>query len=765
LNIKQLFLIGLAALACGQGESPPAPSAEKPAERPPEPLTFVGSTTCTECHAEVAARWRGSHHARAMQKPTAESVTGNFAGASFRDGPVTWRLERSGDRFRVRSEGAERGDYDVAFTLGVEPLQQIAIAFPDGRLQPLHVAWDARPAESGGRRWFSLDGPHPVPAGNPAHWMSPASSVNATCADCHTTDFHKGFDLDANRYDSTWTEAGVGCEACHGPGSRHVAWARAGKPGGSDHGLTASFAKSALAQPSPEVEVCAPCHSQRARIAEQPRAGDAFLDGYEPALLDRGLFHDDGQLADEAYQWGGFVQSREYAAGVRCSDCHEPHTNELRARGNALCASCHEPARFDAPTHHHHPASSTPSCVECHMAKLPFLEIAAQHDHGFHVPRPDLSLRIGTPNACGACHAKRGDEWAARAVEQWRGTAEARSHFAEKLHAREAGGSAAGQQLAALAGDPAAPAIARATALVELAAQPSRSQIEQAARAPEPLLRFAAARTAVGLEAHDRVPAIAGLLGDARRAVRVEAAHALADVPDESLSEPQRAARGRAMDELRAAYAVTADSPSAHVNLGLVLQRQGDAKGAEASFLTALRLADSYVPAYTSLSDLYTSQERDDDAAQLLKRGLARVPDSADLHFAMGLLHGRRNETGPALSELGTAVRLAPDAAYFAYVHAVALNEAGRARDALTALRAATARHPLDQNLLGATALIARDAGRFDEALAAAKRLSALFPEQPELQRMVEEIENRRAGKPAPEPAPEAEAEPEAPPE
>jgi len=752
-----IAVAGWTTTGCGEAEpeAPPAKSeASQPAPPAPvAPTTLVGSATCVECHGEVAAQWRDSHHARAMHKATAEAVRGSFAGASFRDGKTTWKFERNGDALRVGSAGGESGDYEVAYALGVDPLQQLLIPLPDGRLQPLHVAWDARPAAAGGQRWFSLLGNERVAAGHPAHWKSPAQSANATCAECHTTGYRKGFDVTANRYDSTWIETGVGCEACHGAGSRHVEWARAGARG-NDRGFAVAFAKSTASGPNREIETCAPCHSQRARIAEEPRGGDAFLDGYTPALLDRSLYHDDGQLAGEAYEWGSFVQTRKYAAGVRCSDCHEPHSGQLRAQGNALCGSCHEPARFDAPEHHHHEAGTTPSCVDCHMPEHEFLSVSAQRDHGFHVPRPDLSLAIGTPNACSTCHAKRGDAWAAKAVESWRGAAAPGPHFATRLHARSAGGSAAGSELAALVGDAEAPAIARATALFELGGVPQRELIAQAARAEDPLLRLAAAQTAGGLELSERVSTMGALLSDPHRAVRIEAASALADVEDDVLTDPQRSARSRARDELRAAHAVSADSPGSQVSAAHLLTRQGDAKGAEAAYLTALRLGDYFAPAYVGLAELYDSQQRADEALALLTRGVERVPESADLHFAKGLLHGRRNDTEPALRELATAARLEPESAHFAYVHAAALNEAGRARDALAALRKAVARHPADQNLLAATAVIARDAGRFDEALAAAKRLVELFPDQPEPRALVTEIEDRRAGRvPAPVPA------------
>ena len=769
-------LIGVAALACGEAErepeASPAPAAAEAAPpQPPAPAataaTFVGSAACGECHVEIAERWRASDHARAMQKATPETVLGKFGSAPFRDGPVSWKFQQA-DGFRVRSEGEEKGEYQVAYAIGVDPLQQYLIAFPDGRLQALHVAWDARPTEAGGQRWFSLDGVR-VPAGDPAHWKSPAVSWNAACADCHTTGFRKGFDVAANRYDSKWAETGVGCEACHGAGARHVEWARAGAKGSGDRGLEAPLrreARSASAQPRPsrEVDTCAACHAQRARITEQPRAGGELLDDYEPALLDRTLYHDDGQIAEVTYEWGSFVQSRKYAAGVRCSDCHEPHSGNLRAEGNALCASCHEPAKFDAPAHHHHSAAPTPSCVDCHMSEHTFMSIDARRDHGFHVPRPDLTLSVGTPNACAACHAKQGDAWAARAIEQLRSGLARRTDFAVRLHARKGGGSAAGREISSLIGDEKAPAIARATALLELAAEPRRDQVERAARSPEPLLRLAAARSAAGLSPRERVLGMVRLLDDPLRAVRIEAANSLANVPDDGLSEKQRASRSRALDEYRAALMVAADSPAAHANLAVLLHQQGDLATAEAAYQTALRLDDTFVPAYTGLADLYAAQERDGDGAALLHRGIERLPDAADLHYSLGMLLMRQNQTQSAIDELAKAARLAPESAYLTYVYAVALSEDRQTATALAALRAAVKLHPMDQNLLGATALIARNAGRFDEALAAAKRLEELFPGRPETRAMVEDLESLRAGGPGlPPPAPEMP--PETPPE
>src|SRR5262249_20683160 len=120
------------------------------------------------------------------------------------------------------------------------PLQQYLVPFPDGRLQALGIAWDTRPKEQGGQRWFHLYPGLNVRAGEAIHWTGRDQTWNFMCAECHSTELLKGYDAAINRYHTTWSEIAVGCEACHGPASAHVAWARAGKPAGDD-GLTVRF--------------------------------------------------------------------------------------------------------------------------------------------------------------------------------------------------------------------------------------------------------------------------------------------------------------------------------------------------------------------------------------------------------------------------------------------------------------------------------------------------------------------------------------------
>jgi hypothetical protein len=255
-----------------------------------------------------------------MQKATAETVRGNL-GASFRDGKTTWTFARSGDALRVRSAGAESGDYEVAYTLGVEPLQQLLIPLPDGRLQPLHVAWDARPKAAGGEHWFSLLGSEKVAPGDPEHWKSPAQSANATCVECHTTGFRKGFDVAANRYDSNWwRRASAARRARCGIAARRV-----GARGLARHRPRARRRVREVDGGAPERRRSKRARrvTRSARGSPRSRAAETRSSRLYTRAADRSLYHDDGQLAGEAYEWGSFVQSSEVRAGRRCSDCHE----------------------------------------------------------------------------------------------------------------------------------------------------------------------------------------------------------------------------------------------------------------------------------------------------------------------------------------------------------------------------------------------------------------------------------------------------------
>jgi tetratricopeptide (TPR) repeat protein len=739
--------------------------AEDSAAPPPVAAEFVGSDSCGGCHHAEHDAWNRSQHARAMQRASRATVLGDFGGRSFEyEGVRSAFFVRDG-RFFIRTDGpgGELADFEVKYTFGLEPLQQYLVELPGGRLQALSIAWDTRPAVDGGQRWFHLYPSRKVDHSNELHWTKRSQNWNHMCADCHSTDVRKNYDLATDRYATAWAEMTVGCEACHGPGSAHVAWARSSSRSDGANGLTVTLderrgvtwrvdpasgavVRSRRRAEDREIEVCAPCHARRAQIAEGHRAGEPLLDHYLPSLLGAGLYHANGEQRDEVYIWGSFLQSRMYGEGVTCSDCHDPHTQKLRAEGNALCERCHARSRYDARQHHFHdPASPAGRCVNCHMPAADYMVVDPRRDHSLRVPRPDLSALLGVPNACNGCHRDHSARWAADAVRRWYGRdSRGFQAFAEAFHAADVGGAGVAPMLTALASDVTQSYIARASALARLREAAGPAAIAAAAlagaRDASPLVRLAAASVADALPPEDRVAVAGPLLADPLRAIRVQAAGALAGVPLDRLDPRARAAWPGARDDYVSAQRYAADRPEARVNLGTFYARLGRFDDARIEFAAALRLDRSFVPAYVNAADASRAQDREDDALRWLQEGLAAAPRSAALYHALGLAQARRKDESEALASLARAASLEPDNARYAYVYAIALSSFGRASEAIRALESAAARWPTSRDVLFALATVRRDAGRRDAARDAARALLAAHPEDREARALVEEL-------------------------
>ena len=493
---------------------------------------------------------------------------------------------------------------------------------------------------------------------------------------------------------------------------------------------------------------CWPCHARRSTLAEGGLPGGALEDTHRPALLARPLYHPDGQQRDEVYTWGSFRQSKMFQRGVTCSHCHEPHGLTLRAKGNALCTRCHDAGTFDTETHHFHRAGTAGArCVECHAPPQRYMVIDARHDHSFRVPRPDLSLTLGSPNACTLCHEGRSPEWAGTAMDRWYGPGwRARPHYGPLFATGLREGVRAVPALLALAQDGAWPAVVRASAAA--LAQPHARPVHAPAvrtllRDPDPSVRIAALGFLEMLDPALRAPEAAPLLADPIRGVRIEAVRILADVPDRLLPPAHRGARRAAEHEYVASLVRDADWPAANVNLGNFRTRQGRVDEGVAAYQRALSLDPRFVDAYVNLADAHRVQGRDDRGEQVLRRGLSLLPRAADLRHSLGLLLVRRGDQSTAAAELETAARLAPENTRYAYVHAVALHSGGKRAEALSLLEAALDRQPYDVDVLSALVSMYREAGNLEAARRHARRLAEALPDDPAVQRLESDLKSR----------------------
>jgi predicted CXXCH cytochrome family protein len=780
-KLKKIGLAVIAAIAIGGLALPfvfngefGLPAALRTSSALPAPA-FVGSEACADCHRAEANLWNASQHKHAMQHASADTVLGNFDDAGFDYFGVHSRFFKNGGKFFVETDGPDGklATFEVKYTFGIDPLQQYLIEFPDGRIQALSIAWDSRPKDQGGQRWFHLYPNEEIKHDDFLHWTKLNQNWNFMCAECHSTGVKKNYDAAGDRFATTWAELSVGCEACHGKGSRHVSWAhdqQSWSPFGKDQdpskGLVAflnersgiswlpdprtgnpqrSIAPAVLRR---EVETCGLCHARRGEFSEDWAPGQSLSDTHVVSTLARGLYHADGQMLDEVYNYGSFKQSKMFAAGVTCSDCHEPHAAKLRASGDGVCLQCHATGKYEAATHHHH-EGVTPAvtCASCHMPVRTYMEIDKRHDHSLRIPRPDLSVKLGTPNACNDCHADKSPEWAASTVEQWHGpNRKGFQNYADAFHASWNGSAGAAALLAKVAANPATPAIARASALTELHSRVSPANIELARAGvtdPDPQVRIAALDMLDGIAGNRIWPIVSPLLSDSNRGVRISAAALLADVSTANQPAADREAFERAAAEFVAAQRFNADRPEARSTLGNFYTRRGLFPDAEIEYKAGLRLSPQYAPAAINLADLYRRLGRDAEAEGVLRTAIATSPRDAGLHHTLGLTLTRQKRPDDALAEFRVATELEPDRLRYAYVYAVALHSAGRVDDSIKILKESLARHPNDRDTLLALVTFNRDADDIGAALEYAEQLTRLAPNDRELNSLVGDLRSR----------------------
>jgi len=612
---------------------------------------YVGSDSCRDCHTDATEAWEGSHHALAWTAATPDNIVADFDNTEFlHDGTTTrFRIEEGDYYINVTEKDGVTTDYKVHSVAGIEPLQQYLLETEPGKIQSFDVVWDTVEQE-----WFHLYPEQDLPPDDGLHWTGPYKNWNARCAECHATGFEKNYNPAERTYASMQAEIGVGCEACHGPGSAHLNWATGKAPaepftGLTEYGLTIDNSAGGEVV----LQQCATCHSRReAHFDGNPLPGTPYADAYNLALLRPGSYHADGQILDEVYVYGSFLQSKMYAKGVTCSNCHDAHTAELKAEGNGVCSQCHAPAGnpafptlanklYDDPSHHFHEAGTEGAqCKSCHMIERVYMGVDGRRDHSFRIPRPDLSIETNGPNSCTDCHADKSSAWAAAAVEGWYPDSVNRGlHYGQTLAAGRLDAVAAKGSLAELAENTQEPGIVRATALWLL----EQAQDPQMATRLEPLLDDpdAVVRTAaVGLHSF-AAPQLRGqrlerVLDDPARSVRIEAAKTLITVPPNSLPPS-------AVDKLRAVarewqqgLVNRADFPETHLVLGGTALTMRNIPGAQRAFREVVRMDPQREDAWVMLVRIADAMQGPQAAGQIVEEALQFLPGSDTLNSMRG---------------------------------------------------------------------------------------------------------------------------------
>jgi len=733
---------------------------------------YVGREQCRSCHEAQYQAWQGSHHDLAMQEANENTVLGNFNNTKFSYSGVTSTFFKKDGKYFVNTDNAkgELQDFEIKYTFGVTPLQQYLIEFPGGRLQALNIVWDTHPKEQGGQRWVHLYPKEKVDHKDPLHWTGVYQNWNNMCAECHSTNLKKNYDYEKDFYDTQWDEINVSCEACHGPASRHVQWAQAiakgeSWPASENKGLVLilgdakqgqwilkegqkTASRSTHFNADTQLQTCARCHARRAVFSDDYRHGRPLMDTHSPALLTEDLYYADGQIKEEVYVYGSFLQSKMHQAGVTCSDCHNPHSLELKQPGNAVCTQCHDKAAYDVSEHHHHVKDSAGAqCVECHMPATTYMVVDPRRDHSMRIPRPDLSDEIKAPNACIMCHAKETNQWAAQAISKWKGSDESKEKsYGQIFYAARMGQPQIDLELAELARDKRQPGVVRATAvnLLRNYAYPRLPELLDAIYLDDdPLIRAEVANLLEVVEPRMRLKYANQLVQDAVRTVRMNAARTLVDIPENLFQLSEYQAFQSALKEYIKAQQYNLDRPEGRVNLGTLYISLNQLDKAEQYLKSAIDIGTALAQPYVNLADLYRIQQRDKQGEETLRLGIKQSENPAPIHHALGLLLVREQRTDEALKELEAAVRLAPGEARYSYVYGVALQSV-KGRDAAIAyLKKAHKRHPADLNILFGLASFSLENGDLKAAADYANQLLILAPQHQGAQQLLDALERR----------------------
>ena len=698
---------------------------------------YVGSGKCESCHAQAYEAWKGSHHYQAMLPATAENVLGDFSGQTFEYGGITSRFYHRDGKYYVETDNknGELQEFEIAYTFGFFPLQQYLVPFDGGRFQALNIVWDSRAKSEGGQRWVHLYPEDPVTHEDAVHWTGSFQNWNSRCAFCHSTNLQKNYSAATDSYTTTWEEINVACEACHGPASLHMEWAggeqRAedkgfafslndrGAFGPADGASTRTFARTDGKRPTLQVETCAACHSRRSELADY-HPGKPFNDQYVLTPVSPGMYFPDGQINDEVYVYGSFLQSKMHQAGVVCTNCHDPHSNAVRVETNSLCTQCHVATVYDRPEHHRHQQGGQgASCVNCHMPVKTYMVVDDRHDHSFRIPEPRLTLELGVPNTCNQCHDDQNAQWALDALDSWGVSTDIRAGHARVLSAAWSGQAAVLPALLALAMQPDSPSMLRSSAMMSTQNFPSQetlAALQQQLSSGDSLLRASAVQSMDWVPVAQRYAMLRDLITDDSKSVRMAVARQLSSFPADQLPGSSATELKKLFQEYLDSMKRNADMPEEQMNMGLFYNVTGDPIAAEKAYRTALKLSPMYVPALLNLADLYRASGMEQQAEPLLQRAITLAPDDSNSNHAMGLLLVRQGKLAEALPYLQTAASASPWNIRYSYVYAVALWETGSKTRAVEVLESALGRHPGNRELVSALASYYQQLGN-DEKL------------------------------------------------
>ena len=708
-----------------------------------QPATFIGSKQCENCHQSQYSAWQTSHHKHSMQHANEKTVLANFNNVTVKFKQEDYRFYKKDQQFwaNIKGPDGQFHDYQIKYTFGYQPLQQYMVEFDDGRIQLIPFAWDSRQVDEStknkenqkdkGQRWFNLY-PNFTQKHQEFYWTNTGQNWNYMCADCHSTNVNKNFNPTTNQYKTTFSEINVGCEACHGAASEHINWSenqnKAKNTGkninNSSKGFSRDLSKSVkqwvsnfdnkqkahttalpkTIKPSQQNLMCAQCHSRHVQISNNDHVeSNEFGERYLLNLIDGTHYYADGQVYNENFVYGSFLQSKMQANGVVCSNCHDPHSAKLTLPEPVLCLQCHQADSYATPTHHHHKQDSTGAqCVNCHMPETTYMQIDKRRDHRWHIPNAALSNTLSTPDLCLSCHENKDRQWSQNISKQWftsptlsTSKTNAQAFAATFYQADRSATSnnknvinALSTNLALIAQNTEYAPIIRASTLQRmttivndknLSAIPSMQSLAlptiiQSLKDKDANVRTGAIRAIKNITPAQRWQLLSPSLKDKVLAVRIEAVQALISLW-QSLSPEQQTSFQMTINDYIAVQNFNADRGFAHVNLAEVYWHKGQLTLAENAYKNSMRIDPYFINAYINLAELYHRQNNQDLAINTLQQGIKMIPDNSQLFYSLGLAYIRTKQTNKAISSLKQSTVFDPNNAQYHYVYGLSLEK------------------------------------------------------------------------------------------
>lgn len=689
---------------------------------------YVGDQACKNCHASQYKDWLSSDHFRAMEEANENTVVGNFNNTSYTSDGITSKFFKEGSKYFINTQGDNGSyqDYEIKYTFGYYPLQQYLIEFPGGRLQVTRQSWDAKK-----KKWFHQYPGQKIPPNDWLHWTGNGQNWNTMCAACHSTDLQKNYDSNDDTYHTTYSVMTVSCESCHGPGQLHIDYVKSDSYKTNNkkkHGLYLEMTKGT--DQITQINTCSPCHSRRSEISSERLASGDFLDNYIPQIPTDEFYHADGQAKDEDYVYTSFLESKMFRRGVTCSNCHNVHSGKVLYTNNQLCLQCHEKKYDDYSHTFHQTGTISAECKSCHMPTNTYMGNDLRYDHTFRVPRPDLSVKYGTPNSCNNCHKEKSPTWAMDAVNKWYGPVRA-YHFAEDLIPASKRNAAGEGHIMNLLNDTATPSIIRATVLnylKDINTDNSGKTLIKYIRDDNSQVRYEALRSLSNFPTDVWLSAIGPSLTDKVRAVRIAAADLLTSIPADQLPPSYYEPFTKAKAELEKYILYQTDFATGDVNAGDYYLKQQDYHNAQKFYLLALKKDTAMNYARLNLSVAYNLLGQNKEALSVLQDALKTDLKNDRIYFNMALLYNEMKNPTKAEESLLKAVSLKSQNPRVYYNYGILLQQQNKIQEAVGIFEKGLKISPLDGDLNYALSVLYIQSNQINKARGNALVLKQYYP-------------------------------------